>query len=154
MPDKLVEIWGPLIGTGTHEDPWRPDIPAELDWSSDEGAPTDFSTPDFGPFCQYFNVLVNEKDVAKCTKRFADKDVSERDKLIVAMIRGCRGDYGAKADAFFDGIPNVASADDARKQVVKDVLVQAACRGLSAQKAEAIRIRLVLPLAEEQASGR
>lgn len=154
----IVEIWVPFKKDETGA--WAPDIPEGIPFTTDEGAPTDFMSEDFRPFTQYFNILVDDKDAAECAKRIADKDVPERDTLIVEMVRACRGerasedDWNANADAFFDGIPDVADADDARKQVVKDVLVQAVCRGLSAQKAEAIRVRLELPLVEEVTSGR
>ena len=58
-------------------------------------------------------------------------------------------DPEARMDSFFDAIPDLASANAERKQMVKDVLVQAVARGLSAAKAEAIRIKHGLPVSGE-----
>jgi len=59
-----------------------------------------------------------------------------------------------KADAFFDAIPETATADDARKRMVKDVLIRAVHRGLDPTAAEHIRQRLNLPAAMEAQDGR
>lgn len=215
-----VEIWVPILGTGTRDDGYRPDLPCEgtppahtylIDWTTDEGAPTDFGDPKCPPACEYFNVIVDEKDVPKCTERIADADVPEGDKLLVAMIRKTRrdayfvrdgsdvpseprehnwpsrsvkngkvyfrlspatnvalnsesdiaaadaagtlgklcGGIEERADEFFDSIPNVTTGSSARKTMVKKVLIHAVHFGLSAEKAEAIRLRLNLPEADK-----
>lgn len=147
-------IWLPIIGDGSDENPYRPDVPPTVSWSSDDGIPTNLGDKGRGhPLGKHANIIVAEADVGKCTKRILDKDVLERDRLIVDMLRMCRGDYDAKTDSFFDAIPGISSANEARRRAVKDVLIQAVLRGLSASKAEAIRQRLNLPIAHEKLHG-
>ncbi len=150
-----VEIWVPILGNGRddagppHTDPskgpYRPDIPDGVDWMSDEGAPTKFGDPNHPPATTYFNILVDEADVEKCAKRVAEKDLIEKDLLLVNMLRACQGDWDQKADLYFDTIENIATADAERKQVIKDVLVQGVHRGISAKKAEEIQQEYGLP---------
>lgn len=140
-----VEIWVPMLGDGSEDDPYRPDIPRGLAWSSDEGAPTDFLSADFRPATTCFNIIVDEEDVPKCTKRIPIADIPEKDSLVVEMIRECRGDWEQNVSGFFDKIEDIGAAGPERKRMIKDALLQAVARGVSAAKAEAIRRKHDLP---------
>lgn len=152
----MIEIWVPIVNDAIMGC-YRPDMPGrreadgswrcDFPWATDEGAPTNFGDATFGPATKHFNVLVDPKDAPKCVKRVPDGQVPEEDKLLVGMIRHCRGDVERKADSFFDGLPNVAAGSIARRRMVKRLLIHAVHRGLSPRRAEEIRTRLQLPLA-------
>jgi len=158
MSDKTASVWVPAIkGPGYVE----PDLPrqdlgaGEFRWLipfriAPHGAPRDLLTPD-SPATTHFNVMVRPEDVPKITSRVREKDVPEKDKLTVDMLRHCNGDYARKADSFFDAIENIGTADTDRKRAIKDVLIQAVARGLNPAKAETIQQRHDLPSSEEDA---
>lgn len=160
-----VEIWVHRLGEyGNRNDPPRPDIPGMQDpidgtggipFTSDACAPPDMIDNKF--FAGGVNIIVDEKDLPAINKHLAEQhqpeavpfaDGPERDTLLVSMIRTCRDDYDRKADAYFDSIPNMTTATAARKRMVKDILLQARARGLSAEKAEEIRLRHKLPVSK------
>ena len=154
--EKWVDIWVPVIsGAGYVE----PDLPhkdlggGEFEWLvhfqiMPNGAPRDLTIQTANkPASGHFHVQVRAEDVEKCTKRVAEVDVPEKDRLVIDMIRRCARKWDTEADTFFDEIPNVATGNLERRQMVKGILIQAVSRGLSADKAETIRVRLNLPLA-------
>ena len=141
----MPSIWVPIVGDGSDDNPYRPDVPPTVAWCTDDGLPVNLADEGRGvPLGRYASIIVADADVERCPQRVAEQDVPERDRLTVEMIRTCRDDYETKAGEFFDGIPGMASADAARRRAVKDVLVQAVLRGLSATRAEVIRQRLDL----------
>jgi len=145
-----VEIWVPILGPGDPKRPdqeadYEPDLPEGVEFGTDEGAPTDFGDARARPATKHFNVIVDERDAPKCAKRVPDGDVPEEDKLLVGMLRHCRRNIEAEADGFFDAILDVANGTDARKRMVKRLLIHAVHRGLSPARAERIRRRLNLP---------
>ena len=145
----MATIWVPIIGDGSDDNPYRPDVPAAVSWSTDDGIPVNLADPDRGrPIGKYANIIVADDDVEKCPARIAEKAVPEADRLTVGMIRACRDNYGGNAEAFFEALPELFP--DLHKRVIKDVLIRAVHRGLSAEKAEAIRARLNLPTSETQ----
>ena len=156
MPDRTVSVWVPAIkGPGYVEaDLPREDLGGgEFTWLipfkiAPHGAPRDLLHPD-SPATIHFNVMVRPQDVPKLTSRVPDEDVHEKDKLTVEMLRHCNGDYDRKADSFFDGIEDIATADTDRKRAIKDVLIQAVARGLNPAKAETIQQRHELPSSAE-----
>ena len=135
-----IEVWVPLIGDG-HGISYGPDIPNDIGWETDEAAPTDLTRDDGRPAVTAFNIIIDEKD----RYRITEIEPPEKDVQLVNMIRACRGDYNGKAEAFFNSIPDLATADGQRKRIAKDVLLQAVARGLPPEKAQAIVERHGLP---------
>lgn len=157
MSDKWVSIWVPAVrGPGYVE----PDLPredlggGEFRWlvpfrMAPDGAPRDMVNPTEAA-TEYFNVLVKREDVQKVTSRVPEGRVSERDKLLIKMLRECAGKYESEAAGFFGRIKGIDKAADNRKRGYKDVLVQAVARGLSPKTAESIRVKHRLPKANRR----
>ena len=154
---SMTELWLPMIGDGKGMNEFRPDMPEGIHWTSDEAAPSDLVKYDGTNLTTEINILVDEKDLPAINKHLAEQhkpeavpfaDGPEKDVRLVSMIRACRDDYDRKADAYFDSIPNMTGAHESRKRMVKDILLQARARGLSAEKAEEIRLRHKLPASE------
>lgn len=94
----VIEVWVDRIGSGTRLDPFRPDVPRGMFWSSDEGCPTDFSRPDRAPAINGFNILIVEEDLP-ALRAYAEsrgqtvqlhESVQPEDRLIVEAIRAAR----------------------------------------------------------------
>jgi len=137
---KTIEVWVPLIGDG-HDTMYRPDIPDDMAFSSDECAPTDLMQDDGRPAVTAFNIIIDEAD----RDRITEIEPPEKDVQLVNMIRACRGDYDGKAEAFFDAVPSVKTANAERKRMVKDVLLQGVARSLDAEIAQGIHAKHALP---------
>jgi hypothetical protein len=143
----LVEIWVPLIGKGTTDDPWRPDVPDGIKWGSNEGAPTNFEDPAFRPAVSAFNILVDEKDAASIHQ----VEPPKHDVALVGMIRACRGDWDRKLAEWFE-TPVAAAVDSGD---AASLLKQAYHRGASAAVVQAVAaakdIEVVLPAVRRRA---
>ena len=165
---RWIQMWVPLIDTfdlpeadprrdeETERPKWGsmyPDIPHGIPFRVLDGMAQDAvaDSPTRGKhvvdhvFCEVFVISADEVPAA-----VSESGVPEKTQILSRMFREVRRDYEHKADAFFDSIPDVATASDERKGLVKDVLLQAVARGLSGEKAEKIRRRLNLPFATEE----
>ena len=162
----MIEIWTEIVGNGKRE-AWHPDLPgkydADGDWTSDvpytadEDAPTDFGGNYPNPATSLFNVLVDPADLPKIRAHLltkgkdiiAEQDAPEADLRLVRMLQTCKTagllDLSGKAEAYFNSIPNIATANAARKTTIGEVLLQASARGLSEKQARAIRTKHGLP---------
>ena len=156
----MKELWVPAIQIQLGGAPcFHPDIPDGLNSAAStplvthweygaDGAGWPADKLNSGMLSTHFCILVDEKEAEHCKKAIPESAVPEKEVLMVRMIQNCQGDYDRKADAYFDSIPNMTTATAARKRMVKDILLQARARGLSAEKAEEIRLRHKLPVSK------
>jgi len=140
-----VTIWVPIQERADAEQGIirRPDVPEAIPFTTREGIPADFVTETRPtPLAiTHAQIVVDERDVDKCPKRVQERDVAERDRLLVRMLQECGGDYERKADAFFDSVPDIATGTETRKRMAARLLLQAVARGLRPAKAVAISER-------------
>ncbi len=135
---------------------WIPDFPQGIGYWTDDGIPDDLVAGDETYATSCYACIVDDSNIPAIRTHLQSKgkdivyfkDGDERDIQMVLMIRACRDGYDARADAFFDSIDMTAATIE-RKRTVKDVLLRAVARGVSAEKAEKIRQRLDLPLVAE-----
>lgn len=133
----MIEIWVPMAGDG-HDEPYHPDLPEGVGYTSDEGAPTDWGHPDFAPVVSRFNCIVDEKDIPAITAHLAAKGQSyslfdsgtPRDR---AMVLVCRARRAGKLSEFF------ATKTPGTKRDMKDALLQMTMWGVPPDEAEQIR---------------
>ena len=165
MNECTEAIWVPVtrrFDPDLNEWAWAPEQPAESVWTVECGAGGMMDmrpdSPTRGqPIEPYWLVRTRPGDVAKFKTRLDAQDVPERARLMLQMVqRSVRRSRAAglyvdetEAERFFDEIPDIATADETRKRVIKDVLIQAVARGLSVDAAERIRTRHNLPLTVE-----
>jgi len=151
-----VEIWVPLIGND--RDGYDPDMPPEYETDRMSFDVDDTTTQDMDTgavLTSRYNLIVDESELPKIREHLHAKhedyilygDGPEKDCLLVDMTRALRDkalgrDRDAAADALFNSIPNMISATEPRKRMVKEVLLQAVARGVSAGAAEAMRFLL------------
>lgn len=169
--DKLQWVWAHALGDGSHhhdgpQDEWPSDkgphrvgLPSDVHYVYDESLIHDRRIAWKPPLAHRFSrVAVRVKDVDRINSnphpylRIVDKSVvPEHDQLLNSMVRSClrtryvrAGEVDARADAYFDAIPDIGNADPVRKRMVKDLLIHAVHRGLDPTRAEAIDQRLNL----------
>ena len=156
-----IDIWVPVrMRTPTADEvadgvtrAFEPDKPRGVRVEGHFGAPFDKTNSNGDLVCSKLLITVDEKDLpairehlqAKGTDYQRFDDGAEKDKRMVNMLRHCRGDF-SKAEAFFDSID---TKDATRKRTIKDVLIQAAARGMEPTTAEATRKRLALPSSKQ-----
>jgi len=145
-----VEVWTRLIPDPHEPDALRPDLPPQVGFAANGGIVRDLLADGAPVATEYVSVFL-EKEHANAEvypQLAAAAEVPERDRLLVRMVRECRADgyAGVITEGFFNAL-DTTEATENRKRDIKDVLLQAVARGLSADKAEAIRIRLGLPAA-------
>lgn len=117
-------------------DDWLPDIRAHL--KNKHGPTADYALFDNGN--EFDVLLVNMVRKFRLTMDEHRDCANDADVITKRQKKADR-----EADAFFDAIPNIATADIVRKTEIKKVLVQAVARGLSAAKAEEIHTKHNLP---------
>ena len=150
----MAEIWLPIIGSGGPDDPYRPDIPTGIAWRTYDGIPVNLDGENIGrPIAAHALVSVAEEDAEKCAARVAPADVPEPDRLIVSMLRECRGRMDLLAPEFIGRIADGANVTAERKALVKRLLIHAVHRGLSAEKAMIICETHGLPACAAERSG-
>lgn len=126
---------------------YGPDRPDTVAYSVMGGHPRNMVDPKVTPWAsEFINCYIERDDLEKCKDYIIDpKDVSDKDKLMVAMIRACQDNWEMDTEPFFATIPNLSTGNAALKQIAKELLEQAKPRGLSDTKAEAIRNQYSLP---------
>lgn len=125
-------VWVTIAGTGTAEDRYRPNIPRDVRYRYDDSIPRD--EVGRNPHAvQYANVGIEDADIPKC-ETVAEADVPLSDRLLIEMIRTCRGHWADKAEVFFDRVPK---GTEAEKNLCAWLLYYARKRfgGLSAEHA-------------------
>lgn len=97
-PAGWVDISVPILGNGTAPyretspttGPWRPDVPAVVQWKYNNAIPSIMVAvdPRYGhPAVQYARVTVKIEDVEKVTSRIPEDQVPQSDLMIVSLCR-------------------------------------------------------------------
>lgn len=83
----LAKIWVPIIGTGTHDDPWRPDVPKEVVQWMVANVESDPITGQ--PLQKHVLVVMDEKYAALCTAAKPEQEIDKEslDNLAAAEAR-------------------------------------------------------------------
>jgi len=137
IPHRIVEgerEYGVMI-----DETWTP-----INWRGHNALPRDFAGDPATPCVSRFSVLVEAEHVAHISSAVERDALDEKDGLMFDLLDYVDGDM-AKAEPFFDSIPDIATADATRKRTIKDVLLQATARGLSVDKAQSILEKHGLP---------
>jgi len=154
-----VTIWTTLTGTGTLDDPYRPDLPAGVPFSAEIPSELDPSLPTIeeresapdgkhlgAPAVTCCRVRVNRYDLPRITTIVRPEDVPEEDRLLInvcAVIRKPRGVVDeAAVEKIFAALGDLSAAAPERKRRIIRVLEHAGWRGLRAAKRLAIAERL------------
>jgi len=141
---STIDVWVPLTGTGTRDDPIRPDV--TVPYTTRDGIPSDLDplSPTHGrPATQYALLTVREEDHGEITNAIDPDDVADEDKLLVELCR-CRSRSGAmdlveesSVESIFDRERHRAVGTDGRRTFAS-LLLQMVRRGLSVGKANQI----------------
>jgi len=103
--ESRVELWVPLTGTGTEDDPHRPDLPEGIPFSAEIPSELDPALPTIeeresapggkcrgDPAVTYCPVQVREEDAPKVTKAVPITEVPKHDLLLIELLR--HGKFG------------------------------------------------------------
>jgi hypothetical protein len=140
------DVWTPIVGTGTEDDPYRPDVPDGIAWRSREGLPVELNAADanYGrPANRYACVTVDEADAGKIAAAVPGQEVPLEERMLVALCRTKRraGPTSAKEEAAVETIfrdEAAAGLTAPVKETFGRLLVRMARRGLSVAAAAAI----------------
>ena len=148
---ELVDVWVPIIGAGTDDDPWRADVPRNeegdslIPYTSREGVPhgLDPDLPNFGrPVAGHMLISVRPQDVGKIKQALPASQVPQEHRLLVELCRaverkrGTPGHLTPASEARVRAIFERERSGD--KVMLGRLIVRMARRGLSVQAAQAI----------------
>jgi hypothetical protein len=86
----MIELWVPIIGSGTEEDPYRPDVPAGVRWATGNGVPVDLGpdSPTYGrPVNGHMLIRVADGDAPSVKAAVPAEQVPAEERALVACVR-------------------------------------------------------------------
>jgi len=150
-----IELWVPIVGTGTDDDPFRPDVPEGVSWEAEIPSELDPKSPRLGqPANKHALVRVPAEAVPQGGIKNAvpaDK-VPDEERLLVELCRAVsdrsdatlRSGASLRSTSLSDRVRSVmlreahcAKTPEGRG-MLKRLLVHMVRRGLAAETAQAI----------------
>ena len=139
-----IELWVPIVGTGTDDDPFRPDVPEGVSWEAEIPSELDPKSPRLGqPANKHALVRVPAEAVPQGGIKNAvpaDK-VPDEERLLVELCRAVsdRSDLSDRVrSVMLREAHRPASAGPEGRGMLKRLLVHLVRRGLAAETAQAI----------------
>ena len=127
--------------------PWyiKPDIPFGIENAVLDAAYDDRVDVRNKLFTTHLLIAVSPKNKDIIRNAVPYDDLPQKTRLAVQMFSACARDWDRETEAFFDTIPNLSTGNAELKGIAKTLVEQARARGLSDEKAQAIRRQYDLP---------
>lgn len=136
-----IDVWVPIIGDGTFENPLRPDVPAGVRKTVRNGLPRNMIAG--GLAVSMACITIDDADLPRIPKAVPFDAGTSRDKMLVLAWRA-QAYRDVNAASFFRTL-GLAGKGAQERRDAKDVLLQMVARGLDPQRAEMIRSEHGMP---------
>ena len=140
----MAQVWVKVIGSGTEDDKFRPDLPPGTTFSAEIPCELDPASPKRGkPAVTFCRCFVDKRTAKRLTNAAAEKDVPLHDRMLIRLCR-CKITSGYVTERDADKMEAVIGELDGTqngKRLAAELLRHAVLRGLRLPRAQKIAQR-------------